>query len=338
METSTKNRLSNNQITRVIKRHFRDAEITKIRRYKEGTLNTIYLIEGTNTLRNGIILKIAPLESPHIPILEKNGLCTEAYVHQLLKGHDIPVPQMHAIDFTKSIIPYDYAIFEKVNGHLWSKKLLDLKFMFTNPPNLMRELGTLSANIQKIKGDWFGYIKDNERFRYTCWSDAFLSMITDLLEEAQKRRYVLPYQEIRSVVTENKKLLDKIVEPRLVNFDMWYGNIFLLKENKKYYISGIIDFERYFFGDPMVAFPSIVHTDISKEKEFLNAYRERLGMPLDLKKDERIRIVLYYIYSNLIEFVGTYRFNDIIGATYRLFLRLDIKKYLKRLSKENQNG
>lgn len=332
METSTKNWLTKEQIKSVIQKYFKSSEITNIQRFKEGTLNTIYLIEGTHSLREGVILKTAPSVDTDMPNLEKGGLYTEIYVYQLLKDQNIPVPQMYAYDFSRKDIPCDYLLLERVKGKSWSKHLFDFKFIRKSTPRLMKQLGKINAVLHGVEGDWFGYIKDNGCHRYDLWSDAFTAMVNDLLEEAKQRGYNLPYNEIRVAVNTRRDLLDEIRIPKLVNFDMWTGNIYLAKNKSRLNISGIIDFERFFFGDPLATFPSFMLTDLEKETDFISGYSEVIGKPFKLRDEDRSRLVLYSIYASLIEVICTYRYNILVGALYRYYLNLEIKNFLKILS------
>jgi aminoglycoside phosphotransferase (APT) family kinase protein len=203
METSTKNWLTNEQITAVVQKHFKDEKITNIQRYKEGTLNTVYLIEGTDSLSDGVILKTAPATDTDMPNIEKGGLYTEIYVYHLLQGVDIPVPEMYAYDFSRKDIPCDYLFLERVKGKSWSKHLFDFKLIRKSNPGLMNQLGKINAVLHGVEGDWFGYIKDNGCHRYDLWSDAFTAMVHDLFEEAKQRGYSLPYTEIRETVNSS---------------------------------------------------------------------------------------------------------------------------------------
>lgn len=332
METTTKNWLTKEQIMAVVQKHFKGAKITNIQRFKEGTLNTVYLIEGTHSLSEGVILKTAPAVDTDMPNLEKGGLYTEIYVYLLLKDQNIPVPKMYAYDFSRKDIPCDYLFLERVKGKSWSKHLFDFKLIRKSNPELMNQLGKINAVLHGVEGDWFGYIKDNGCHRYDLWSDAFIAMVNDLLDEAKQRGYNLPYSEIRAAVNTRRELLDEIRTPKLVNFDMWTGNIYLASNKSKLNISGIIDFERFFFGDPLAAFPSFALANLEKEPDFLSGYSEVIGKPFKLSEEDRSRLALYSIYASLVHIVGTYSYNIFIGASYRFYLKLEIKHFLKMLS------
>ena len=124
----------------------------------------------------------------------------------------------------------------------------------------------------------------------------------------------------------------QVEKPCLVNFDMWAGNVFLWKKECR--ISGLIDFERCFFGDPYAGFVSAVFLidDVEKEKEFIAGYNEASHKPLSFSRDNRIRMELYNLYFNVITTIETYRYRTVRGMLTRAYLLWDTRIRLKRLS------
>lgn len=333
MKISTKNALTNEQIKTVIYKQFKHSEVTSIKQFKEGTLNTVYLIKGTQELRNGVVLKTAPDESAGLPLLEKGGLYTEVYVYQLLQDHHVPVPKMYAYDFSRKVIPYNYILLECVKGKTWSNYFSNYLLLNKSRPELMKKLGKINAKLHGIEGKWFGYIKEERHYRYTSWSEAFTAMVSDLLEDARKHGYKIPYTEILSAIEQRKELLDEIQTPKLVNYDMWTGNIYLAPKKEKLTISGIIDFERFFFGDPLATFPSFMLDRLEKDPNFISGYSKVINDHFTFSQEDKIRLVLYDIYTHLVEIACTYRYPKIIAEIYRYYLNSKIKTFLKKLSK-----
>lgn len=333
MKISTKNELTNEQIKTVIHKQFKSSEVKNIKQFKEGTLNTVYLIKGTNELLNGVVLKTAPDENADLPMLEKDGLYTEVYVYQLLQDHNVPVPKMYTYDFSRKVIPYDYMLLECVEGKTWSNYFSSYMLLNKSKPELMKKLGKINAKLHGIKGDWFGYIKNDHCFRFNSWSAAFTAMINHLLEDAKEHGYRIPYSEITSVVEQRKELLDEIQIPKLVNYDMWTGNIYLAPKKEKLSISGIIDFERFFFGDPLATFPSFMLEKLEKDPNFISGYCNITKEQFTFSKGDKERLLLYEIYTHLVEIACTYRYPRLIAEIYRYYLVSRIKAFLKKLRK-----
>ena len=128
------------------------------------------------------------------------------------------------------------------------------------------------------------------------------------------RMVSLPYEEIISAVSKRKDLLNDITVPRLVDFDLWAGNVLLDKKDGAWYISAIIDFERAFFGDPFADFIAAVelYTEIGRETQFLEGYRT-VDKEFQVTEHDRERMKLYSLYLNTIMAVETYRFEENYG-------------------------
>jgi aminoglycoside phosphotransferase (APT) family kinase protein len=86
--------------------------------------------------------------------------------------------------------------------------------------------------------------------------------------------------------------LEEITTPRLVHWDLWEGNVFV-KEGK---ITGIIDFERAMWGDPLQEYFFRLHC---YNKSFTDGYGR------DLRAEAPVRALLYDIYLYLIMVIET---------------------------------
>jgi hypothetical protein len=86
-------------------------------------------------------------------------------------------------------------------------------------------------------------------------------MVEALLEDAERWQSPLdaPPAEIRRFVAEGGDALEEVTEPRLVHFDLWPGNIFLdpADDGSHARITGLIDHERAFWGDPAAELVSL---------------------------------------------------------------------------------
>lgn len=163
-----------------------------------------------------------------------------------------------------------------------------------------------------ITGDKFGYIKEDTHYQYDTWPDAFQCMIEDILEDGRCGSCHLPYDKVQETVQRHREVLACVKEPRLVDFDIWAGNVFLKEDRDGYRISGIIDFERCFFGDPYADFTSAVELfkDVGKEEAFCRGYNHISSVPISLGRKEEIRMDLYRLYMALIWIVEVYRYDD----------------------------
>jgi aminoglycoside phosphotransferase (APT) family kinase protein len=132
---------------------------------------------------------------------------------------------------------------------------------------LRRELGGIVATLHEVTGSGFGY---PQKGLVTTWSAAFLSMIDDVLGDADRFAVELPRpaEQLRRLVLDRVELLDEVQTPRLIHFDLWDGNI-LVEDGR---ITGLIDGERAMWGDPVAEFVSLTLFESSVDPEFLAGY------------------------------------------------------------------
>lgn len=244
---------------------------------------------------------------------ERNILRTEITVYGLLKDKSIPIPKIYVSHCSKRDITCDYFIMELIGGETWNR--CANKIPQESRPKLLRELGRYNARIHSVEGGWFGYTKRDQKFWFDTWCDAFCSMLQDILNDGKARKCRLPYDKINNALCANKSYSDDIKTPCLVSFDIWAGNVFLYKATHSH-ITGLIDFERNFYGDPYVDFTSaaMLFDNIENETDFCAGYCEVTGVPLTFTDRDRIRMNLCKLYMSVILYVETYRYNRLRAA------------------------
>ncbi|MEV6416763.1 aminoglycoside phosphotransferase family protein [Kribbella sp. NPDC051718] len=246
-------------------------EVTEL---TEGTYNTVYRI-GSD-----LILKVSP--DPDAPVLshEHDLIRTEALFYQAARGK-APVPEViHSGD--------DYLLMTALPGTTMQGVPDDERAV------LQRELGGIVSTLHEVTGSAFGY---PQKGLVSTWSEAFLSMVDDVLADASRFAVELPRpaEQLRQLVLSRLELLDEVQTPRLIHFDLWDGNI-LVEDGR---IVGVIDGERAFWGDPVAEFASLTLFRSAPDADLLAGYGElELGEAL----------VLYRVYLYLIMLIeGTPR-------------------------------
>ncbi|MEU4394535.1 aminoglycoside phosphotransferase family protein [Kribbella sp. NPDC023855] len=220
---------------------------TEITELTEGTFNTVYRI-GTD-----LILKLSPDPTAPVMSYEQDLIHTEAMFYQAARGK-APVPE---VVHTGT----DYLLMTALPGTTMRG--------VTGPERagLRRELGGIVATLHEVTGSGFGY---PQKGLVTTWGAAFLSMIDDVLGDADRFAVELPRpaEQLRRLVLDRVKLLDEVQTPRLIHFDLWDGNI-LVQDGR---ITGLIDGERAMWGDPVAEFVSLTLFESSVDPEFLAGY------------------------------------------------------------------
>ncbi|WP_159943421.1 MULTISPECIES: phosphotransferase family protein [unclassified Nocardiopsis] len=267
-----------------------------------GTYNTVHAV----VLRDGrrSVLKLAP--PPDRPRLtyEQDLLATEAlaytrarpavrrWVPRVLRAGTVPGDPRRAYLFLEHLPgrPLD-----GLRSRLEPRRLAPVR----------RALGGAVAALHTVTGTGFGY-PGNPRLRAATWPEAFTAMVEAVVADAARLGVALPGGGARIIrlVADNRAHLAPVRVPVLVHFDLWDGNVLVTGtgEGDAPALSGIIDAERAFWGDPAADLVSLaLFGDVRGDPALLEGYRAaggRVGFTPALLR----RITLYRVYLHLIMF------------------------------------
>ncbi|MFZ5987848.1 MAG: phosphotransferase family protein [Bacillota bacterium] len=290
MESITKVKLSDKKILRMTRQVFgKDAELYDIKELTDGFFNTAYMI----ALKSGYksVLKVSPKKEVKVMRYEKNIMETEVFfLNKISTIEDIPIPRVLFYDKSKKIIDSDYFFMEFIDGEPLNK--IRQTLTVEQYSTISSQLGEYVKKINTIEGEYFGYISQVNK-RFSTWSEAFLNMIKELIDDAKDIGVLLPYgnSELYLMISKYEAVLSKVKKPSFVHKDLWEGNIFIDRKTPR--IIGIIDCERALYGDALL---EPVCGFLLENKSFMNTYIGRV----ELDRDEYIRTILYKIYLFLL--------------------------------------
>jgi len=250
-----------------------------------GFFNTIYIINFGDI---EAILKVSPLKSSKVLRYEKNIMRTEVEVLNIVKNKiNIPVPKIYFYDDIGEIENLEYFIMQKING----ENLKSVSKQLSDEENnaIVFELGKINSKINEISNSKFGYFSQLTK-QSSSWGEAFYNLVSDILEDGKDANVLLPYDEIEDIFEKHLYVCDSVKTPKLVHRDLWPGNVLINNKN----ISGIIDFERALWADPLMEY---YFSNILKNKYFCDGYGINLN---DLDEESKIRRTLYNIYLYLV--------------------------------------
>lgn len=324
MESAVKSKLTKKQLECIVETHFPGSELSEVTELTDGNISSAYILRGTGGLENAVVLKTGMTSGAEGLRYEKDLFPTEIKVYELLQDKDLPIPRILGYSLeglpaqdANEAISFPYFFMEYVEGQTWVKSLEEAK---GSRPELMEKLGYCNGVINGVTGPYFGYLKEGEEYHFPTWGEAFSSMMFDILQDGREKHFDLPDKKIEEILAKNLELLNQIAVPRLVDFDLWAGNVFLRRSAgqegisegrlEKLEIAGIIDFGHCFFGDPFACFTSAVHLfkNVEEEPEFRKGYEAAMGVPLTVTENDRIRMDLYRLYMALLCTVETYRY------------------------------
>jgi aminoglycoside phosphotransferase (APT) family kinase protein len=250
MESKTKNKKTRKQIENMAARAFHGLGLADgegaVLELKDGWFNASYavrLADGRET-----VLKIAPLPGVEVMLYEQNIMDTEVASMRLVKQNPaVPVPEIYFFDGDHDLCDADYFFMEKVDGHCLEHVKAALPAATQEALEL--QIGEIVREINRFPGSYFGY-DGNPDLRADTWKEAFIKILESLLEDAARKNvaFDFSYDELRTAVMKHAPTLEEVITPCLVHWDAWNPNFFV-KDGR---ISGIIDFERALWADPLM--------------------------------------------------------------------------------------
>jgi len=272
-----------------------DARLRSLDELADGFFNAAYkltLADGTQC-----VLKVAPPASVRVLRYERDIMQAEVEVLRLVKEQtEMPVPKVLCYDSSGRIVANQYFIMEFVPGIPYNK--LKKQMLPDQQQAVERAAGGYVRQMNEIAGKRFGSVAQPAA-RGTSWGESFAGMMAGVLADGEDMQVVLPvsYAALSVGLAAHYAALDEVTSPRLVHWDLWDGNIFVDATTQR--ITGIIDFERALWGDPLMECNFGAFT-ISP------AFLEGYGRPMLETESQRRRRALYNIYLYLIMVIECY--------------------------------
>ncbi|MFI5910014.1 phosphotransferase family protein [Dactylosporangium sp. NPDC051541] len=278
----TQRQLTPDAVAALLRQHF-SRTVVHCGPLSGGTYAAVWAV----TLDDGTeaVVKIGP--PPGVPLLryERGLIAAEARYYRLAgTSAEIPVPKVLDVDD-------DLVLVERLPGRPLTQMPEEHKA--TADSSVRHDLGAALRHLHAVKGDRFGYDGDGRTSAGT-WPEAFAAMTADLLADGRDWGVALPVadDEIMATVDRHARMLQEVPTPALVHFDLWDGNV-LCEDGR---LTGLVDGERYFWGDPLYDFVSSVlgrRIEDMPAHPVLHGYYGRV--PHTFTSAERARLMLYRI-------------------------------------------
>lgn len=211
----------------------------------DGHFSTSYQLECAGELP--VVLRLAPEPTARLWRHERALLQRQCCVQPLLEAVGEIVPRIVHTDFTRRILPRDWALFEWRPGQTWESAAPSIDANSSRV--LWREFGRIVREVHGQRGERFGYPAPcPAQADFGAW---FLGVVDDLAADlAEQHVEVAGLTQFRALLREERHRFDAVTEPRLVHGDLWWRNVLVQQEPSGWRITALLDAERAFFGDP----------------------------------------------------------------------------------------
>ncbi|MCJ8311552.1 MAG: aminoglycoside phosphotransferase family protein [Saccharospirillaceae bacterium] len=329
MISNTKIHLDKKTILELTKLNISSDDVLEIIELKDGWFNTAYLIEFVNEF--SCVLKVGPPIDADIMNYEINMMASEVACLKLVSSNiKIPSPKILFSDLSRSVIQYQYFFMDYLEGKSWDK--LKSKLSDHQNNSISHQLGELTAAINSYESDFFGYFNLEPKFE--MWYETFRSMCLFLFKDALKYKVLLPINEstFLSVLSRYKSSFDEVKKAKLIHWDLSGPNIIIRKlSENNYSLTGVIDFERALWADPLME--NILFDINNKNKAYFEGYKHNLLTTAN----QTIRRIFYNMYLCLIMVIedGPRNYDDKSSVTWAF---TELKKNFKLLNDQNIDG
>ncbi|MBB4796235.1 aminoglycoside phosphotransferase (APT) family kinase protein [Streptomyces nodosus] len=239
---------------------------------------------------------------------------TLRYEHNLLRGETeyyraarhvpgVPLPRLVHTETGGKPPIVSGLIMTELPGVPWNEA--DASLAPGERARLRAELGGVVARLHTATGPEFGYPAWPFGPSAADWRGTFTAMTDAVLDDAERYGVQLPQpvEQVREMIAETGDVLTEVTRPALVHFDLWQGNLLLDGTPGARILSGVIDAERMFWGDPVAEFVSLaLFDDIEQDDAFLTGYAAA-GGDATFTDSVRLRLHLYRCYLYLIMLV-----------------------------------
>jgi len=263
------------------------------------TVMRVDLCDGRN-----VVLKVAP--PPGVPLLryEYGVIGAEARYLQLVGSclPDVPVPRLLHYGDDPEVLDSAWLF----TSYLPGATLAQLREAI--PPGgdhaVRADLGAVVASLHTVCGDRYGY--DGSRPHGSSWREAFTTMVHRLLDDAEDWEVELGASpaRIRELLARHGGALDQVRRPTLLHFDLWDGNLICGRDaDGRLRLRGLVDGERYLYGDPLMDFGSpALYRNIEDEPHhpFIRGYGLARGRPVVFGTAARQRLTMYRLHMYLL--------------------------------------
>jgi aminoglycoside phosphotransferase (APT) family kinase protein len=248
--------------------------IASARELGGGTFNTTFLI----TLNDQqVILRIAPPPTADLMWNDHWLMRRELQIQPFFAAIASLMPRTLLADFTHQLIDRDYIFQTYLAGDRWDQ--IGDRFMPEEKLRLWEQFGSITKTIHSTIGKTFGGPHPAPEF--PTWSKRVLYHLESAIQAmVEEQLDVTDLRSLLLIVQGTTALLDAITQPRLLHGDLWLFNILVSRGLEGPIISGILDADRAWWGDPLADWTMFVLAMEAPEKHPGHArFWEAYGKP-----------------------------------------------------------
>lgn len=254
-----------------------------------GQFNTCYRVKLQEP-NDDVILRIAPPDDKPLFSYERCMMSAEPHIYQMMRNAGIPVPDVIAMDDSRSIINRSFMFVRYIPSIPMNHPSVpeDAKSL------LHMELGKYLARMHAIRGIRFGWPQPDGTIRgHESWWRTFETLMEEMCARAIDAEIIgqSDADKIICILRRNHAVFDMITMPKLVHNDIWDPNVLVREVDGQWHIAAIIDADRAMFADADMEFAFWDDSD--------SAFFEGYGRYPSITPDAVFRRGFYRLYISM---------------------------------------
>jgi aminoglycoside phosphotransferase (APT) family kinase protein len=222
-----------------------ERQVLSVKELGGGLYNNIYLV-GCRDMQP-VILRVGP--HPTRQGRSDRNLMRNGYAGLPFFAPIAPLlPSIIMADFTHQILERDFMFQSYMEGDQWAQVMET--FTSEEKKILWRQLGSITQKIHAVQGDHFGSSALDAHF--SSWSLNITNWLTNTIHDLEELRLdAADIKNLLAIAQANSKLLDEIIQPRLLHGDLWTVNILVKHADDGPSITAVLDSDGISWGDPL---------------------------------------------------------------------------------------
>ncbi|WP_127361662.1 phosphotransferase family protein [Actinacidiphila soli] len=156
------------------------------------------------------------------------------------------MPRVIAADWSHEVIGRDYLVQSFLQGVPAPDRLGG--YPRSAWPVFFRQMGAIARTVHAVRGPSFGPVAGPV---YATWSAAVTASLEDIAADLDSVGLdAADLRKVAAVAAHHRDVLDEITQPRLLAGDLWTVNVMLADHAAEPMISGVLDMDRTWWGDP----------------------------------------------------------------------------------------
>jgi aminoglycoside phosphotransferase (APT) family kinase protein len=209
-----------------------------------GMYNNVYRVTVAGQARP-VVLRVAP--EPARQFRSERQLIRNEYAGvPHLAVIAALMPQIVAADWTHEVIGRDWMIQTFLDGipapeHLGA-------YPRSVWPTFFRCMGRIARDVHAVRGPHFGPVAGPA---YATWSEAVTASLEEIAADVDSVGLdAADLRKVADLAGRERAVLDAITEPRMLSGDLWTVNTMLAESAPEPTITGVLDMDRLWWGDP----------------------------------------------------------------------------------------